>query len=189
MDGNAVSALTLGALWALVVVHSVVLLGVVHVVHRVAREPVARPGTGGFSIGQAAPTFQARTLDGQYVASDRLSGRSYGLLFISPTCESCRLTLSELRAAAIRSEGSLFIVCEGGGAECRELVNDYGVALPVVPDPLGAVRARYGIRSVPTAVIVDQDGRIASVGRPDRTDLGVLDGSVRSWASAGGETR
>jgi peroxiredoxin len=181
MDGSVISTLALGMLWALVVVHSLVLLGVVHVVHGLARQPMGRMGTGAFAIGQAAPSFRVRTLDGELVSSDRLSGLGYGLLFVSPTCESCRLTLSELRAAVVRSEGALFVICEGAEAECRSLLDDYGIAIPIVSDPLGAVRARFGIRSVPTAVVVDRDGRIASVGRPDRTDLGLaVPGAPRS---------
>lgn len=175
MDGSAVSTLAFGALWVLVIVHSFVLLGVVHVAHGLSRQPVRRPGVGGLSIGDEAPRFQARSLDGRKVASEQLSGRDFGLLFISPTCESCRLTVSELRAAVVRAAGELFVVCEGNEAECRDLVADYGVPVPTLPDPLGTIRARYGIRSVPTAVIVDPEGRIASVGRPDRTGLGVAE--------------
>lgn len=189
MDGQLTSALALGALWALVIVHSVVLLGVVHVVHSLARQPLGRPGTGSFSIGQEAPSFRARALDGQLVASDRLSGRSYGLLFVSPTCDSCRLTLSELRAAVVRSAGTLFIICEGTQADCRSLIDDFGVAVPVVSDPLGAVRGRFGVSSVPTAVIVDADGRIVSVGRPDRTGLAPVDGSAADRKGVTGRMR
>lgn len=178
MDGSPVSTLALGALWVLVIIHSFVLLGVVHVVHGLSHQPVRRPGVGGLSIGDEAPRFQARSLDGRKVASEQLSGRDFGLLFISPTCESCRLTVSELRAAVVRSAGELFVVCEGSEAECRDLVADYGVPVPTLSDPLGTIRARYGIRSVPTAVIVDPEGRIASVGRPDRTGLVAEDRSA-----------
>ena len=45
----------------------------------------------------------------------------------------------------------------------RALLASGGYALPVILDPSGAVGAQYGLRAVPTLVIVNPSGSIAKV--------------------------
>ncbi len=45
MDGDLVTTIAFGALWLLMVVHSFVLLGVVHVVNSLAQQPAGRSGS------------------------------------------------------------------------------------------------------------------------------------------------
>lgn len=77
--------LSYGALWILVISQSLISLGLVRVVYQLQRTGVA---AAPFE-GKEAPKFSARDLSGAPISSATFTGRLTGLLFVSPTCQSC----------------------------------------------------------------------------------------------------
>jgi predicted transcriptional regulator len=66
--------------------------------------------------------------------------------------------------------------------DMRALLQGGNYQLPVILDPSGAVGSEYGLRAVPTLVIVDPQGRIAKVhvGGLSAADLSAaVDGAAR----------
>jgi methylamine dehydrogenase accessory protein MauD len=171
-------SLTVAAVAVVVVFHSLVLLGLVQVVHELHRElrGSREPGTDG---GQIAPEFEAVDVTGRPVGSQSLRGRLTALLFVSPTCPGCTTTLAETRALRHKANDSVVVICRESVEACRSLALDYGTQVPVVADADGEISRRYGISAVPSAVLIGSDGRVRSVGSPVREDL-------ESLASASG---
>lgn len=160
------------ALWALVVLDSLVLLGLVRIVAQLQRsrtEPASRWGERP-EPGEPAPAFQTVDLDGRPVTSDDFAGHLRALLFVSATCESCAPSLDELRALNHKSGHRVTVVCRGGPEECRDLVERHGIWLTTVADEGYEISTLFGISRVPTAVLINSDDRIQSYGEPMRRD-------------------
>ena len=112
------------------------------------------------------PEFTAVDLSGEPVRSSAFAGRLTGLLFVGSDCETCALTLHDLDALHAKSDRNLVVICQGGRDQCAELAEVYRIAVPVVADHDRQISDLFGITSVPTAVIVDENGQIASFGHP-----------------------
>jgi|SRR5262252_8623343 len=158
------------ALWGLVVFQSLVLVGLVHSVYLLQKAPSTvgiPPGSSdGDLIGQAAPAIGGVDLQGAAVDSVEFGGRLTALLFVSPTCRSCTVTLDELEALKSKVKGSVIIVCRAERHECLGLAEKYRSDVPVVVDKDLTVSKRFHVSTVPTAVVIDKDGRIQSYGHP-----------------------
>lgn len=124
------------------------------------------------SPGAAAPPFTARSADGELVDSERATGGTFTLVYLSEDCPTCRSALPALGAAAFRAEQAgarLFLVTFREHARTAEtmraLLREHGVTTPllVVPPkhPLGATYNPN--RQTPYFCDV-RDGTVTSVG-------------------------
>jgi len=156
-----------GALWALVCIESLVLVGMVQAFHRHQNEaPNAYPDDAASQlIGSPLPQFQFRDQRGVVFQSAELRGQKTVLLFVSPRCPGCAEVLNDLRPVA--SRGKVIIFCRGPLDECRELAAKHFLEVPIVHDIDFNISAQLHIDRVPTAVSVDSEGRIVSYGRLD----------------------
>ncbi len=159
--------LSYAALWILVVLHSLILLGVVRILHQLQTGGVARSG-GGLARGEPAPAFRARDLQGNLITSDGLLGRAAGLLFISPDCPACADTLErDLGYLQHKADGNLMVVCRGLEEACRRLAEKHDLQVPMILDETDEVSRLYRVSYVPVAVLLDAEGRVRSFGQPD----------------------
>lgn len=75
------------------------------------------------SIGEPAPSFQARDLNGEIVRSADLPAREMAFVFVSPHCAMCRRELPELVAlAALASKSAdaeIVLVSSSGAGETQ----------------------------------------------------------------------
>ena len=78
------------ALWVLVVLQTLILLGLTRAFAE-TRGGVAKPPS---LKGRPVPTFSGVDLAGNEVSTSSIAGRAAVLLFVSPTCASCRVTLA-----------------------------------------------------------------------------------------------
>lgn len=156
------------ALWVLVILQALILLGLTLAVHELRNGPLMakRPSPQ----GQPAPKFSAVDLSGNPVSSELFAGRPTVLLFVSPNCPSCMVTFPELSALASNSERGLFVVCRGTPTQCRKLAVDYDLTLPIVPDEDAELTRIFGVSATPTAVRISAAGVIESYGEPVRAD-------------------
>jgi peroxiredoxin len=188
--------LSYAALWALVVFQTLVVIGLVKALHEY-RSSGARPGDlaapaadGGGLAGQPAPDFDVEDLRGRSVTNVMFPGRPTALLFVSPDCSSCAVTLQELEALQAKMEGRVIVICRSETHRCEALAANYGLELPVVADPDRVLSDLYRITAPPTAVLIAADGRIESYGHPMSADelQALIDrerGNGRSDAGAG----
>jgi peroxiredoxin len=47
-------------------------------------------------------------------------------------------------------------------ATAQAFMQSVGATLPLMSDPQGAIGGQYGVSGIPTAVIIDKNGKIAS---------------------------
>ncbi len=117
--------------------------------------------------GTLAPRITCRTLGGLDLDDRALIGRVTILLFgevHNDRSVNAARQVQELLAvpeiAALHTQGWWIISRDADAVEISRSVQDAGVTLPPAQDPGRATFARYGIRVLPTVVVVDAEGRL-----------------------------
>jgi thiol-disulfide isomerase/thioredoxin len=92
-----------------------------------------------------------------------LKGRAVILNFWATWCEPCRAEMPSLELLAQRHEGGGLAVLAVNFKETRPAVERFlkaaPVGLPVVLDPEGAAAAAWGVRILPSTVLIDRRAR------------------------------
>jgi methylamine dehydrogenase accessory protein MauD len=156
-------------LWIVVLVMAVVIFALVRQIG-VLYERVAPAGAlmlnRKLSVGQEAPRVMAPRLDGGTLeAGAPAPGRSQLLFFLAPDCPLCKSLLPAVISAARAERDWLDLVfaSDGDTTQHAELVRRHG--LQGFPYLLSEVLGRsYGVSKLPYGVLVDEQGRIASLG-------------------------
>jgi peroxiredoxin len=163
---DPVLVVSYAALWLLVAVNSLVLLGLVQAVYRLRQAspgPVATVDESGM-IGRQVPPFDVVTIDGKYIHSEQFEGHKTVLLFVAPGCAKCREALDD--RTLFTSRGDLIVICQGDKADCEQLSIRHALRVPVAMDSERKVGALLRVPTTPTAVLINRSGRITSFGYP-----------------------
>jgi methylamine dehydrogenase accessory protein MauD len=117
-------------------------------------------------VGRPAPRLELASLTGAAVTiGGERGGRSQLLFFLAPDCPICKSLLPALRTCAQAERGWLDVVLasDGSGEDHASFVRahhlenfDY-----VVSEALGR---GFGVAKLPYATLIDEQGRIASMG-------------------------
>lgn len=117
-------------------------------------------------VGEVASPMTVTTIEGAPIEiGGKREGRSQLLFFASPDCPVCKTLLPVVRSAANAEADWLDIVVAGDGtkAEYQRLRDNHG--LDRVPMVLSeAVGRAFGVSKLPYAVLLDENGRVASLG-------------------------
>jgi peroxiredoxin len=158
--------LSYAALWILVIMQSLVLLGVVRMVYQTQQTGLT---TGHLqSSGEEAPRFSAVDLSGTLIGNTNLTGHPRALLFVSPGCSSCTATLAEMEALRHKAEDHVVVICQAEREDCIRLAEEQQISVPIVADGDERISRLFKVSSVPTAVLIDENNRIQSYGQPKR---------------------
>jgi methylamine dehydrogenase accessory protein MauD len=161
-------------LWILVLFQSLVLIGLVRAVHLLqmrsssgagASSAVARPSI----VGKQAPDFDVSDVNGGAINLSAFSERVVALLFVSPSCRSCGWTLADMSALGERARENLVVICRADENACRELGETYHLLPSLVVDEDLELSRLFDVDAVPTAVVIDESGKVRSYGHPMRT--------------------
>jgi methylamine dehydrogenase accessory protein MauD len=123
-----------------------------------AAAPEAPPAA---RIGEPTPPLKLRDLDGHTVNLTGFRGAKTLVVFWNPQCGFCQRMVDDLKAwEADRPEGApkLVIVSTGAVEENRAM----GLRSPVLLDEGFGVASSFGANGTPMAVLVDEEGKIAS---------------------------
>jgi methylamine dehydrogenase accessory protein MauD len=119
----------------------------------------------GVKTGDAAPEMHVKSLSGDAVVIGGARGRSQLIFFLSPDCPICKTLLPVFKSAAAAERGWLdaILASDGDEAAHRRLMMAEGLAgFPyVLSEDLGR---RFGVSKLPYAVLIGEDGKIASLG-------------------------
>ena len=118
------------------------------------------------NVGDTAPEMTLETLDGtQVVIGGKRQRRGQLIFFLSPDCPVCKTLLPVVRSARGAERGWLDVVLasDGDAAAHRRLVMAEGLAGfdYVLSEDLGR---KLGVSKLPYAVLIDEEGRVASLG-------------------------
>ncbi len=155
------------ALWILVILQSLILVGLVRMVHelRQAGVPVR------LSEGQEAPKFSVVALSGEPISTADFAGRFLALLFVSPDCSACVATLeNDMGYLHRKGQGNLIVICKAGRAECVKLAERYELTTPMVADEDEQISRLFAVSAVPIAVLINESNRIQSYGQPEHEE-------------------
>jgi cytochrome c biogenesis protein CcmG/thiol:disulfide interchange protein DsbE len=127
-------------------------------------------------VGMRAPDLELRTLDGDTIRLSDLRGQPVMINFWAVWCGFCRTELPEMQQAfeAYRDQGFtiLAVDVQEDRSVVAPLVDELGLAFPVLLDSEAEVSRSYRVRGLPTSYFVDQNGVI--IGR----ELGAID---KAW--------
>lgn len=154
-------------LWIVVIVQTLILLGVTRSLYQLRSEVTETPSLK----GRPAPPFSAVDIWGEPVSSDSIRGTATVMLFVSPDCSTCSVTLEELKPLVNDKRRDLVVVCGGQSNACRQLALDYGLTVPVVADEDDELLRLFEISGSPSAVRISAEGVIESHGEPARGEL------------------
>ena len=141
-------------------------------------EMLTRAGFVPDARSRTAPQLEVRAANGKTTSLDGLHGSLVLVVFWGTSCASCVDELPELERLAERySQAGLTVlpVCldQTIAAEAEAVAAAHTRGLPVYVDPDGFARLRYDVQGLPTAVLIDRQGRM----------LGTAQGA-KNWADS-----
>jgi methylamine dehydrogenase accessory protein MauD len=117
-------------------------------------------------VGDEAPAMSVRTVDGKIVAiAGTRATRSQLLFFLSPDCPVCKTLLPIVRSVSHAESHWLDVVLASDGEtpQHRAFIAREGLSKfdYVLSEQLGR---SFGVSKLPYAVLIDESGRVASLG-------------------------
>ncbi len=112
-------------------------------------------------LPDVAPDFSLRSLSGEPIALAGLRGRPVLLNFWASWCGPCRFELPALRRfAEARPDVAVLGVAHDEPGDLRATAAEAGTPYPILLDFDGSISERYGVKTLPTTVAIDADGRV-----------------------------
>ena len=136
------------------------------------------------AVGQVAPGFTLKSLDGkEYALGKLLEKGPVVVAFFKISCPVCQFTFPYLQRLAERHAGDSATVISVSQDDARgttEFNREYSVKFPTLLDePSYPVSNAYGLTMVPTIFLIDPDGKVKiSCMGFDRADLETIAGEL-----------
>jgi len=152
----------------------------------------------GFAVGEYAPDFEVRAVDGGSFKLSALRGQPVVVNFWGSWCAPCKVEipwLVELDQAYGRQGIKIIGVAMESGSpeEITKFAHDYGMKYLIVLGDSGTANQYGGVRFMPQSFFIRRDGRIVkeTTGLTDKKDLedamkALLEGNSKSQIARGG---
>jgi thiol-disulfide isomerase/thioredoxin len=129
----------------------------------------------GLHAGEAAPSFSARTLDGQTRTLADYADRATALVFMASGCGACKAllpALGKIDSQAQQSKTELVLVFDGDEEQIRALVEPFAFQFPVLLAPRNdnALFQDYQVHGTPAYYLLNEQGQIQAGGHPGSHD-------------------
>lgn len=126
----------------------------------------------------AAPAIDGIGLAGERISLAELRGGPVLVHFWATWCPLCRGEQGSIDSVAGDYPVITIAMQSGGTAQVAAYVREHGLRAPVVVDESGELARAYGVRAVPTSLILDRDGVIRHVEVGYTTEIGLR---ARLW--------
>ena len=138
---------------------------------RAKRQLIVRPSgprrgpklSGGPVVGELAPDFLARSLDGSPWSLSQYRGKLILLNFWATWCEPCRKELPDLEQLhQMYSHQGLAVIGVSGENpdDVRKFLSTEGITFPALHDQENRLHDRYHVNSIPTTYVIGRDGTL-----------------------------
>jgi thiol-disulfide isomerase/thioredoxin len=116
------------------------------------------------SAGTLAPAFSAPQLEGGELALSDFSGEVVVLDFWATWCPPCRKAMPKIEALSEQYADQSVVVYAVNQQESAEKVKQFmeqqDLDLTVLLDKSGSIGSNYGVRGIPTTVLIGKDGTV-----------------------------
>ena len=119
-------------------------------------------------VGDRAPAFTCRTIDGKTIDISKLQGKIVMINFFATWCGPCLQELPVLQKNIwdkYKTNDNFQLIILGRQhteAEVRKFVDSRKFTMPFAPDPERKIYSLYATQFIPRNVIIGKDGRIIS---------------------------
>jgi peroxiredoxin len=117
-------------------------------------------------LGDKAPVFTCKTIDGKTIDIGKLSGKVIMINFFATWCPGCNLELPELEKVIWKKyrDNPGFVLLVIGREHTEKELLDFAAGknldLPFAPDPKREIYSMYASKFIPRNIVIDKDGRI-----------------------------
>ncbi|AVQ98233.1 redoxin domain-containing protein [Oceanobacillus sp. M65] len=116
------------------------------------------------NVGDKAPDFELKTLEGEQVRLSDYRGERVLLNFWSTWCPPCRQEMPDMQQFFQDQDPVILAVnltdTEVNQKTVREFIEEFGVTFPVLLDEKAKVSQLYRIQPIPTTYFIDAEGKI-----------------------------
>ena len=139
------------------------IVGLVGIGGAAAQDILTIAGRSAVKLGEPAPNFQLRDLDGHLVALSDMRGKVVLLNFWATWCGPCRVempAMEQLYRMFSRKDFEILAVSIDAQsvAVTRPFQQEYHLTFPILHDADYRVGLMYGARSLPMTFLVDRQG-------------------------------
>ncbi|MGV3487430.1 MAG: thiol-disulfide oxidoreductase ResA [Tuberibacillus sp.] len=113
------------------------------------------------SVGEKAPDFELKTMDGQIVKLSDLKGQGILLNFWGTWCDPCKKEMPAINAAEERHLKDVKIIAVNireTTSDVRKFYKRYHLNFTTVLDRNGKVKDAYHIDNIPSTFLIDKNG-------------------------------
>jgi peroxiredoxin len=146
----------------------------------------------GLPVGQPAPVFELRALEGRPITLDLLlqGGKPILLFFVNPHCGPCEALLPEIAEWQRSYENfAIMLISEGSETDNQKTIAPYGLR-PVLLQRENKMTELYRAWGTPSALLIRSDGRIGSkVAQGADQIRGLIAWALRTHAPAAQDVR
>ena len=124
------------------------------------------------AVSQEAPDFTLQSMDGKTVKLSDYKGKKVYLKFWASWCGPCRKSMPELMELAAKQDRDFEILTviapglqgEKSTEQFPKWYQEQGYKdIPVLYDVTGATFQAYQIRSIPTEILIDSEGKVGNI--------------------------
>jgi peroxiredoxin len=127
-----------------------------------------------FAMGEQAPNFVLKDLQGKEVSLEDYKGKGVLINFWASWCEPCKAEMPALNNIhkKYKDKGVEVIGINAGDTElvAKTFTKEMGLEFPVVLDPKGDVQKAYKVIPLPTSFLIDKDGKVVKMITGERTE-------------------
>lgn len=113
------------------------------------------------SVGEKAPDFTLKTLDGQVLKLSDYRGQGVLLNFWGTWCDPCKKEMPAINAADLKKIKGVKIIAvdiRDTPRDVRNFYKRYHIGLTTVLDRNGKVTDAYHVDNIPSTFLIDQNG-------------------------------
>lgn len=118
-------------------------------------------------VGQPAPDFALRDLDGAVVTLSDLRGQVVWVNFWATWCRPCKEELPDIQKLQdeMRDDGLVVLAVnkEESAEDAAAYMRDAGLSLRTLLDRSGEVYEQYRLQGLPDSFFIDREGNLASI--------------------------
>lgn len=152
-------------------------------------EPLGASRGSGPGLGQPAPEFTLRDVDGQVVRLSDFRGKVVLVNFWATWCPPCRKEFPELVKAYAGGSGDVVVVgvdLQENAGEVGQFARDYGAIFPIVIDARADVAEAYRVLGLPSSYFIDAQGILRDQFFGPLTQKTIADKIAKARAGVGG---